>query len=133
MVEKNCKECDNAFNPSSTKTRLYCSVKCYRDARKKRYKSSVAAAKAKYPISDRRVDSDGYARVRIGEYWISEHRFVMEQTLDRELLPGESVHHKNGIRCDNSVDNLELWLGGIRYGQRAVDVICPHCNKTYVL
>lgn len=60
-----------------------------------------------------------------------EHREVMERTLGRKLKRGESVHHKNGIRSDNRPENLELWLSGIRYGQRASDIVCPHCHRHY--
>ena len=62
----------------------------------------------------------------------AEHRVVMERKLGRALRKGESVHHLNGIRSDNREQNLELWVGSVRYGQRAIDVRCPHCGKSYL-
>jgi len=45
------------------------------------------------------ANSDGY---------VAEHRLIMEEHLGRYLTPDEVVHHINGLRWDNRLENLEV-------------------------
>ena len=54
---------------------------------------------------------------------MAEHRYIMEEHLGRELVAGENVHHINGVRDDNRIENLEVWVSPQPYGQRIPDLV----------
>ena len=76
----------------------------------------------------KRTSKNGYIMIYIGRgkgrgKYQFEHILIMEQYLNRKLLKHETIHHKNGIKKDNRIENLELWSHSHPSGQKIEDKI----------
>jgi hypothetical protein len=127
VEKRNCRFCRKKYVPK-IKTQKFCSKKCAAksNATKPRKKKEIK-------IGTIRRNSKGYNQIYTNKGWILEHRLKMEKILGRPLVKGESIHHKDGVRHNNDPDNLELWVVGVRYGQRGHELMCPHCGKSYLV
>jgi hypothetical protein len=138
---KACHTCSKEFKPSSkhrdcpscryqlTKT-VVCKV-CNNNVHSTKYKNCIHCTnKLKPEYGTGRYVKNGYIMVFQKGHpraqgsranYVFEHILVMEKHLGRFLTKNENVHHINGMRHDNRIENLELWIKPQPSGVRARD------------
>lgn len=103
-----------------------CGCWAIEQSRKRAFKNLAGKKRvAKNGTLPKRTDQQGYILVHDRNHsranksgFVREHIKVMTEHLKRDLLPKENIHHINGVRDDNRIENLELWNSGQPCGQR---------------
>lgn len=139
---KPCPQCGLQFQPANRQAQ-FCSKECANNALK-----ANCGPKSQFWRGGKYANGRGYTTINITTLspedhalavtpnrklsTVLEHRLVMARHLGRQLLKSEIVHHKNGVRNDNRIENLELWTTAHPAWQRKGDLKCPHCGGSIV-
>lgn len=77
----------------------------------------------------RHKNKSGYISILIDGMYRLEHRYFVEKLLGRELEDYEHIHHLNGIKDDNRLENLKVVINKNHYGE----IKCPKCQYDFLI
>lgn len=98
-----CEHCEKEYlpsrGPSKTRKQRFCSLTCRGlHLRGDMHPLHVPAS----------INKGGYREIWAGPHKVLEHRYVVEQHIGRPLTDREMVHHINGDKLDNRIENLQV-------------------------
>lgn len=110
QIIKKCRVCKKDFSIKKSKKnlRFTCSHSCFGIEQARRISGSK---NWNWKPPHERVLCGGYIQKRDKRYrsgYVYMHRWIMQQKIKRRLRPDEQVHHINGNRKDNRIENLQI-------------------------
>lgn len=111
-ILKKCLICGKHFYyyKSSKKDRKCCSIACSAKYKKKiGHKPPVKIGKEHYRWKGGKdITNQGYYRITVNGKRVLEHRYLMEKKIGRKLFRYEHIHHIDGNKLNNNIENLLL-------------------------
>ena len=110
-----CKNCQKVLRVKNSEKRIFCSIKCssaYQQGQPRpsnrgennyKWKGGRIKTVHGYVVTIKRPSN------KLRGIYVREHRLIMALHLGRELLSSEIVHHINGDKTDNRIENLKLF------------------------
>jgi hypothetical protein len=107
-----CKECGNTFyrSPSEIEKAKKHNSECKFCSKKCGYDHSRGKQKKIVPLEERewKHNRKGYLSTTVRGKTVLQHRWIIEKHLGRKLKKIEIIHHLNGIKDDNRIENLAV-------------------------
>ena len=123
-IYKNCIVCGKTYYciRSRVKTSNYCSNKCWH---------KIHIGKNHPTWRGGTKNWAGYRLISVYGKQVREHRYLMEQHIGRKLQKNEVVHHINGDRADNRIENLEVKIKNLHDKEHTIGSKNPFYGKRH--
>ena len=104
------------------KRKISLALKGRHNSPKTEFKKGMFKEKSSHWKGGKAKDKNGYIYIYEPQHpfknstgYVFEHRLVMEKHIGRYLLLKEVVHHLNGVKDDNRIENLKLFANDIKH------------------